>query len=414
VFQLERQFFRFESVLVGDVQGIAEEEGLLEENYPRAAVTIFYCAHILFSLVILNVFIGMIAELYPKARQRSQLQWDVLITKLLQKDNDRRRWEMETPDEKKTWLGIPYRYNPFRKCCHSRLSKVALRKRLKMSAEPEDPVAQSASLASRFIAFEQLEKVMSHLQTLLDEANATRMLGMSEFDENGRGFMTNARRGGTLTNKKLKDAFSPKALREADDSRSVGEMSEADSIGDALDDLQSEDEDLRSSVTEADSASMVQSVANVQSPPASAAVASVLRSRRPNDYAGLGTSMGGGSGSPQPGLKKGLSLRSVSKGVLATVPTVRIDAPVKQGTPMFRTVHTGALPERPSLAQAEGTKFHLISGGESTVSGGAGGNGTPSEDGVDQRLASMQGRIQAYESAIGDLKSMMAQLLAKP
>jgi hypothetical protein len=245
------------------LQGIAEEEGLLEDNYPRAAVTIFYCAHILFSLVILNVFIGMIAELYPKARQRSQLQWDVLITKLLQKENDRRRWEMETPDEKKTWLGIPYRYNPFRKCCHSRLSKSSLRKRLTMSGEPEDPTAQSASLASRFIAFEQLEKVMSHLQTLLDEATNTRMLGMSEFEDSGRGFMTNARRGGALTNKKLKDALSPKALREADESRSVGGMSDADSIGDALDDLQSEDDDLRSSASEADNASMMQSVTHM-------------------------------------------------------------------------------------------------------------------------------------------------------
>jgi hypothetical protein len=139
----------------------------------------------------------------------------------------------------------------------------------------------------------------------------------------------------------------------------------------------------------------------------------VLRSRRPNDYTGLGTAVSGGSGSPPPGLKKGLSLRSVSKGVLATVPTVRVDVPPKQATPVFRTVHTGALPERPSLMQPDSAKFHLISGGDSTVSGGAGGNGTPSEDGVDQRLASMQNRIETFESAIGDLKSMMAQLLAK-
>jgi len=37
-----------------------------------------------FAVVLLNLFIGIVTDVYPKARQKSQQEWENLITDLMQ------------------------------------------------------------------------------------------------------------------------------------------------------------------------------------------------------------------------------------------------------------------------------------------------------------------------------------------
>lgn len=64
----------------------AEDWHEVEGASERGTTTVFYITYVVFAVVLLNLFIGIVTDVYPKARERSQKQWDEFITSMMQED----------------------------------------------------------------------------------------------------------------------------------------------------------------------------------------------------------------------------------------------------------------------------------------------------------------------------------------
>jgi len=51
---------------------------------PRFLTTAFYLFYVLFAIVLINLFIGIVTDAFPKARMKSQEAWEKLITRMMQ------------------------------------------------------------------------------------------------------------------------------------------------------------------------------------------------------------------------------------------------------------------------------------------------------------------------------------------
>ena len=66
------------------LQGFADMMNALDKVVTRPVSTLFYILYVLLSIVLLSLFVGVATDLYPKARRRSQLEWELLVTSLMQ------------------------------------------------------------------------------------------------------------------------------------------------------------------------------------------------------------------------------------------------------------------------------------------------------------------------------------------
>ena len=67
---------RLNSCVLLCLQGFADMMNALDK--------VFYILYVLLSIVLLSLFVGVATDLYPKARRRSQLEWELLVTSLMQ------------------------------------------------------------------------------------------------------------------------------------------------------------------------------------------------------------------------------------------------------------------------------------------------------------------------------------------
>jgi len=69
---------------LGACQGFAEEWETLTGLGRRDLAAGFFFFYVLFAIVLLNLFIGIITDVYPTARERSKAEWERTITQLLE------------------------------------------------------------------------------------------------------------------------------------------------------------------------------------------------------------------------------------------------------------------------------------------------------------------------------------------
>ena len=85
-------------------QGFAEEWERLTSVARRSLATGFFFFYVIFAIVLLNLFIGIITDVYPNARERSRAEWERTITQLMEDTIKSRRQRMLHP----TWWQRAY------------------------------------------------------------------------------------------------------------------------------------------------------------------------------------------------------------------------------------------------------------------------------------------------------------------
>jgi len=85
------------SVFTLFTMSFAEDWHEVEGATFRPLNTIFYLFYVVFAVVLLNLFIGIVTDVYPKAREKSQQEWENLITDLMQEEILRRRERLTKP-----------------------------------------------------------------------------------------------------------------------------------------------------------------------------------------------------------------------------------------------------------------------------------------------------------------------------
>ena len=274
------------------------------------------------------------------------------------------------------------------------------------------------------MAFEQLEKVMTHLSELQEEARKVRHSGFADPDEAAAAEERLRERKAAKGRGSTHDAAFNRAIAEAEGhggEKGTTELGDSFSVGD----LDSDSDDGNASAVESDVESSFSKAAKfVQSPTGSAAVAHMIAAQASMDST-PGTAMSYPHGRTQESIR---GLRSVSKGVVAAMAINSLMSPTlgqgaSQRSPgtfaLYRTAHQGSMLQGPpkSAAAAAGTPGMNAESGSaagapdaSSATGSAANGPSGGEDG-DARIAGMAARMDKFESSFAEMKGMMMMFM---